>query len=272
MVLFFSFIKYLLSRAKIAFTLYHKTLFTGKQLFELNVIASTNNYAAELIARGLAHDGALVQALYQTQGRGQRDNNWKSAKGLNLLLSYIFFPKALTVSDQFVMNAAFTLAVCKCLKAEFGLDAKAKWPNDIMVENKKIAGLLIENSIKGSQIVSVIVGIGLNVNQFDFDDLHNATSIGLETGSIITLSDCRDKLSNYIEAAYLQLINKRESELLAAINDRLWGKGSWQKFDSQEGVSEYYIVALLADGRLKVSDANGCELLLQYGNYRLMIS
>ncbi|MFN4124027.1 MAG: biotin--[acetyl-CoA-carboxylase] ligase [Flavobacteriales bacterium] len=249
--------------------MYHDTLFTGKQCFVLNSVDSTNNYAAELLKNGLAHDGAVVSANFQTHGRGQRDRIWQSKPGENLLLSYIFQPKRLNVSNQFLMNAAFALAICNLLRDEYKINAQIKWPNDIIVNDKKIAGLLVETSVKGSHIVSIIVGIGLNVNQTEFDDSLRATSINTEKSQTVDLNNCLNALSSQIEVLYLKLVQEKFNDILDLYNKVLYGHNTFKTFETPFGLQDFKVIGLRTDGKLKVLDKHQNPHHLEFGKCRM---
>jgi BirA family transcriptional regulator, biotin operon repressor / biotin---[acetyl-CoA-carboxylase] ligase len=142
-------------------------------------LESTNDYAKGLLEKEKPKDFTIIHTLYQTKGRGQRGNNWMSGQGLNLTASWIYYPFNFKVTDFFFLNIWVALAVYDAL-AEIlpnHHSIKIKWPNDIYVEDKKIAGILIENTIERDNIVSSVIGIGLNVNQNEFLSLEKATSL-----------------------------------------------------------------------------------------------
>lgn len=172
----------------------------GKQLFKLESVDSTNNYAANLINEGLADQGAVVLADFQTKGRGQRGNSWKSAAGMNLCASFIYFPDNLTSLKGITLNWWFAVSIVDALK-RYGVNASIKWPNDLFVDQAKIGGILIETNNQGSFIKSAVIGIGINLNQLSFSDL-NATSIKLCTEKHVQPNDflwtiCDTLQSNY---------------------------------------------------------------------------
>lgn len=140
---------------------------------------STNKLMREMLAQNPAlPDGFSIRAGYQTAGRGQGANSWESEKGENLLVSFLFRPQC-HPSRQFLFNQCFALAVRKVISA-YTSDVKIKWPNDIYVGNKKIAGILIEHAVEGDRIKYSIVGLGLNVNQTVFsENLPNPISLKL---------------------------------------------------------------------------------------------
>ena len=146
-------------------------------------VDSTNNEAKRRID-SLA-DLSVISAVEQTAGRGQRGNIWLSDPGKNLTFSIAvkyggeLFADA-SPENEFVINGIISLSVVELL-AVHGIDARIKLPNDIYVNGKKICGILIEHSVLGSSLVHSIIGVGLNVNQLDFDEsLANPTSMLLE--------------------------------------------------------------------------------------------
>lgn len=161
-----------------------ETQYLGKNLIFLKSIPSTNSYAKELIAKSKPKNGTVILADEQTEGRGQADNVWKVEGGQNLTFSIILETDWLAANEQFLLNMAVSLAVLKSVK-QFLPDTEninIKWPNDILVNDKKICGILIENTIYGNFLQKSIIGIGLNVNQIDFDNLTKATSLKLILG------------------------------------------------------------------------------------------
>ena len=150
------------------------------------VTDSTNKALARLIADNKLKSNNLsdfyaVYADFQTSGKGQEKNGWLSNPGENILISLYFMPP-LHPSNQFVFNRFFSLTVKKTLD-KYITGVKIKWPNDIYVNDKKIAGILIEHTISGDTITGTIAGVGININQTLFDPLlPNPTSLKLETG------------------------------------------------------------------------------------------
>ena len=145
---------------------------------------STNSLLAPL-ASGHLH-GFTVVAMAQTAGRGQRGNSWESEPNKNLTFSMLLRPHGLSAAEQFCLSEAVSLAIVDVLSAilePYGKRALIKWPNDIYVDDKKICGILIENTLTGRLIDRSIVGIGINVNQTVFrSDAPNPTSLALISG------------------------------------------------------------------------------------------
>lgn len=152
--------------------------FASMYVVKLNAINSTSTFLKEMIREKDVENFTIVRADYQINGRGQRKTIWLSEKGKNLLFSILLRFSDFYAENQFYLTCAVSLAVCQSLK-NYGIDRlKIKWPNDIMAGNKKIAGILIENSLKESRIQYAVVGIGINVNQKEFPkELPNAISL-----------------------------------------------------------------------------------------------
>lgn len=152
-------------------------------VYHFNYTESTNIHALEAIHAKKAKNGDIFWTDYQTKGKGQRGGFWKANKGENLLFSLVLEPN-LSVEKQFYLSMIAALSVHDLL-LHIGIEkVKVKWPNDVLVDGKKIAGILIENSLQGSKINYSIIGIGLNVNQVDFKEVdRKATSIALELHS-----------------------------------------------------------------------------------------
>ena len=138
-------------------------------VIQLQCVDSTNNYASLLLSGNEINTEAVVSAQCQEKGRGQQGNYWESKQGKNLTFSLILQTTYLEVEKQFSLSQAIALAIVDFLN-DYNIVANVKWPNDILVGNEKIAGILIENSIMGHTIVNSIIGIGLNVNQVVFED------------------------------------------------------------------------------------------------------
>lgn len=137
-------------------------------IIRLSVVDSTNIYTTKMLSQSGIKPWTVVVADSQKSGKGQRGNSWESEFGKNLLCSIALFPEDLKVLEQFKISMTASLAVCDAL-ADYGIAANVKWPNDILVNGRKVAGILIENQIINDRIASSIVGIGLNVNQQSFN-------------------------------------------------------------------------------------------------------
>ena len=149
------------------------------------MVESTNLYTNSLLSQNGIIPWTFVTADHQTKGRGQRGNGWFDEPGKNIALSLAFKPE-LKVDQQFRLSALAILAVTELLSAH-GISTLFKWPNDILVDGKKIAGILIENQLKGQRIEWSVIGIGLNVNQLEFPSFNwAATSMKAQATSEVS--------------------------------------------------------------------------------------
>jgi BirA family biotin operon repressor/biotin-[acetyl-CoA-carboxylase] ligase len=199
------------------------------RLFPLILVDSTNTYAHQLISEGLSED-ALVYCSEQTAGRGQRGNNWVSRAGDGIYCSFVVFHKNAFVRDQFVFNMLIAVAVSNYLDSKGIENVKIKWPNDILVNNRKIAGLVIENSLKGDKISSSIVGVGLNLNQEWKEENFEtpSTSLKMITGEnyyyekeVVELAEQIKKHLDYFKAGQYELISKMYHQNLYQYQDNV---------------------------------------------------
>ena len=159
----------------------------GQKIIHLDTVDSTNNYTANLQKEGKIQHGTVILADEQSAGRGQRGASWTSNAGENLLLSVYLTPDNLSVVDQPALTHFISLSLIDFLR-KIGISGKIKWPNDIYVNDLKIAGILIENSIRSSRITETIIGVGFNVNQKTFHDV-KATSLSVQTNQHFQLKD-----------------------------------------------------------------------------------
>ncbi|MCD7963178.1 MAG: biotin--[acetyl-CoA-carboxylase] ligase [Rikenellaceae bacterium] len=174
-------------------------------------VASTNNQAAD---SKYGH-GDIIITDYQTLGRGQRGNKWSSTSGENLMFTVVLEPACLPAELQFYISKIVPLAIIKVLE-DFGIPVKIKWTNDVYVDDKKIAGILIENDIMGTVISRSIAGVGLNVNQTQFDPtLPNPVSLQMITGIEYDRAEVLDKFIHY----FIHYFNKMESQDYDSINE-----------------------------------------------------
>lgn len=148
----------------------------------------------EMIAKG--EPPAFVRAGYQTAGRGQAGNGWESEREKNLLCSILIEQQRIDTASLFYLNVAVSVAVRRVLGEDFTI----KWPNDIYWQDKKIAGILIENAIIGSEIKYSIAGIGLNVNQIEFvSDAPNPVSLKQITGKDYNIDELMQSLYDEVQ-------------------------------------------------------------------------
>ncbi|MBK9565494.1 MAG: biotin--[acetyl-CoA-carboxylase] ligase [Saprospiraceae bacterium] len=235
-----------------------ETLFTGKNCIYFKEIDSTNINAADLIAKTSPPEGTCVITDFQTAGNGQIGRFWHSDAGKNLLISYIFYPNALKVKEQFLLNIISSLAVYDVVSF-FVKNVKIKWPNDIYVNNKKIAGILVQNTLRNDNIKSTVIGMGLNINETSFpSDIPNPTSLTIETNASHSIEDVFCRLSTRLEYYYLKLKSGKTSELKATYQEALFRRDDEAHFrDGNDVVFKGTIKGVNDDGKILIMMDDG---------------
>jgi BirA family transcriptional regulator, biotin operon repressor / biotin---[acetyl-CoA-carboxylase] ligase len=188
------------------------TLFIGQQLYNLPDCESTNAEAQKLLIKNEATEGCAIITGNQTQGRGQRGNTWEAEPGKNITLSVILTPTFLAVRHQFYLNMAVSLGVLDLLRSQGVSTAQIKWPNDLYFEDKKLGGILIENTINSHTLQHSIIGIGLNVNQQQFEH-PTATSLLKILSNELNLEILTFRLLELLEKRYLELRSGKYDKL-----------------------------------------------------------
>lgn len=233
------------------------TLFIGQNKVFLPETDSTNSYAISLLKNVNCPEGTVVYTHHQTAGRGQRGNSWIANPSLNITLSLVVKPNFLAPKNAFYLSKITALALHDVLTeilANSQFDIKIKWPNDILVNRKKIAGVLIENSFHEQQINWSVIGIGLNVMQTEFGSLMNsATSLFLLLNSDASPDTVSEKLFVFFEKWYLKLKQNKLKEIdeqyhayLFGIHQSMRFKQDTEEFNARiKGVSEQGLLQLI---------------------------
>jgi BirA family biotin operon repressor/biotin-[acetyl-CoA-carboxylase] ligase len=187
---------------------------TGKVYFHFKSVTSTNDIAAELTAKTSPINGTAISADFQSAGRGQFDRKWLGTPGENIAVSVIFLPESLKIVDQFYLNKCVALSVLRCVSAYADESAKTeiKWPNDIILNGSKVAGILIQNILQGDRYKCSIIGIGINVLQTEWQGIEiKPTSIVLNTKMPPDKNEIIQNL--FLQCDYfLQLLENKEFE------------------------------------------------------------
>lgn len=235
------------------------TLFVGTNHITLQSVDSTNTYAKNLLT-SKPPEGTLITTQHQTAGRGQAGSQWQAEPGQNITASYIFYPTFLSADKQFFLNMAVSLAVRELCEEITSHEIRIKWPNDIYQRHKKLAGILIENTISGSHISSSVVGIGINVNQTNFDPkLPNPNSFKLITGQEIPTETVVEKLSCYLEKYYLQLRQLHFNFLDKGYMVNLYRYHQTATYSKNGQQFKGEIIGVTKEGKL-IIESNGKEL------------
>ncbi|NJN26084.1 MAG: biotin--[acetyl-CoA-carboxylase] ligase [Cyclobacteriaceae bacterium] len=237
--------------------LFKHTLFVGKKAFFLPSCHSTNEEAAKLIMRREQANGQVIYTDFQSKGRGQRGNSWESEEGANILISVVLDTHFIEATDFFHLNILTSLAIHDVLNEYIKMDVKIKWPNDLMFENKKIAGILIENYLKQSVIEWCIVGVGLNINQLKFNE-PGAVSLAQICGQTFDREELIGLLLQKVEGRYLQLQRGAFTKLKDEYHESLYWKGQIHVF--QDTANRFFngkILGVESSGKLRLALEDG---------------
>ena len=222
-------------------------------IIKLDAIDSTNNYLKKMILHGGINDYTVVTAKFQTEGKGQLGTKWESEHSKNLICSVYKKNINIKVQDQFVISALVSLALVKTLRKINLSNLHIKWPNDIMSDNKKICGILIENIVMENYIKDIVIGIGLNVNQTIFNNLPNATSIKNLIGTTCSIDEILEDLVKNLEYYFNKLDKSSINSIFKKYEDALFRINKPSTFKNLKGeVFSGYIKGVSRLGKLNV--------------------
>jgi BirA family transcriptional regulator, biotin operon repressor / biotin---[acetyl-CoA-carboxylase] ligase len=228
----------------------------SRQIFIKN-LPSTNTYILQLLKNNELPEGTIVTTDYQTAGKGQSGNGWESEEGKNLLISILLFPSTIKPDEQFLISIAISLGICDFLKRYIPA-CTIKWPNDIYVNNDKIAGILIENTIMGDKIENTVAGIGLNINQCKFiSDAPNPVSLSLLTEKNFDLGLCLEQLASDIDKRYKQLLSENFALIRSDYSSQLYRRDEWCRYRTQSGEFTARSLGVTDKGNLLIERQNG---------------
>ncbi|MFL2571056.1 MAG: biotin--[acetyl-CoA-carboxylase] ligase [Parvicellaceae bacterium] len=224
----------------------------GNHLIELDVVDSTNNYAANLLIKTKLVNGTAIMTHFQTGGRGQRGAHWISEPGKNLLFSIVLNGHFIDANNYFLLSKSIAISINEVVEELTGKVGFVKWPNDVYVDGKKIAGILIENQWKGNLLEAAIIGVGINVNQVNFNELDNATSLALIGAKNYDLHQVLNKVFLKMEH-YYNLLKKGDAKTIndTYFNHLLFG-GQWRVFNSKLGKIQGKIIAVKENGLIEL--------------------
>lgn len=235
------------------------TRFVGKKTKYIESCESTNELGFQEALKEEIPEGFAWIAGYQTAGKGQRGNQWFAQANQNLLVSYLLKPAHDLLPTQFYLSKAIANGIIEGLqlwaKAMYGdpLPLKIKWPNDIYLDEKKLGGILIESNFQAGKWAFSIIGIGLNINQLEFDGLR-ATSLRKWTQNPlpIDISEVFNYLSIGLENAYQTFQNQTLELIDASYHQDLFRKDSWHYFEDENGQFEGKIERVNEQGLLVI--------------------
>lgn len=223
---------------------------------QIDTCDSTNNYLKLLKAKEEVGDKTAIMTEFQTHGRGQQTNTWQSNPGENILVSC--FVKLKLVADQyFMLNILTSLAILRTLKS-FGVEAKIKWPNDIYYRDKKIAGILIENSLSNNIIEDTIIGAGMNINQKEFPEwIPNPVSLYEIKGSWQNREEFLHTYLNELNKGLNSLTSDAAEGFFQEYMQNLYRSNTWAVYRYKSTNFNGFIHGIMPDGRLILETESG---------------
>ena len=232
-------------------------------IIKLSAINSTNDYLKELVAKQVVTNFTIVVAESQLKGKGQMGSVWISETGKNLTFSILIKDLIVDVKQLYTLNIVISLAIISVLEQYKIPTVRIKWPNDIMSGNHKIGGILIENSFKSNGEVFSVVGIGLNINQINFENLPNASSLKLKTGQDYPIEELLQELCQSIKQFVLKMNFDSES-IWNLYHQKLFKIGVPMAFEDKNGMKFMGIIQQVSQqGLLNILLEN--DAVVQFG-------
>jgi BirA family biotin operon repressor/biotin-[acetyl-CoA-carboxylase] ligase len=224
------------------------------QLIELDSVDSTNNYAMGQVHAGLASGGQVYFAHEQWAGKGQRGKTWISERGRNISMSLVLDSRALPLSARFLLSAAVSLGCLEAVRQYETGGWSVKWPNDLYWRDRKAAGILIENIIKGTEWLFAVIGVGMNLNQESFPStLSNAVSLRQITGKTFDPLTAARELAACI-GAQIEVLKENPESILPAFNASLYKRGETVGVKQGDRRFKIRIERVNAEGLLETED------------------
>ncbi|MBS2096882.1 biotin--[acetyl-CoA-carboxylase] ligase [Carboxylicivirga linearis] len=228
-----------------------------KTYIRYNELPSTNEEMKQVLGRHQLDEGIIITTSHQVAGKGQAGNTWESEKGKNLTFSLLLRPDFLEPHKQFYISKIVSLGLIDTIR-EFLCGITIKWPNDIYIGDKKLAGILIENSILGPHLDYCIIGIGLNVNQTNFvSDAPNPVSLKGISMTDFDLDELLDKIINHIQKRYNQLKQGMEKDIDHEYFSLLYRNIGKHPFKDENGYFRASIKSVNEMGLLTLKDEEG---------------
>jgi len=246
----------------------------GKNIIRFERLDSTNKKARELQKEKVLPEGSIIICHEQYAGRGYANNSWESAAGMNITATWILNPVFLKTDQQFAITQAVSVAVNETVKNFYNgnLPVTIKWPNDIYVKDKKIAGILVENNILGNDIKDCFAGIGININQEVFSsDAPNPVSLKMLTGKDFDPDVCLKVLSENLQKYYYQLRESGPDALNSEYRSLLYRFGEMSEFISNGRNFQGTIMGTDHYGRLEVRLKTGEKKLFDFKEITFLI-
>lgn len=232
-------------------------------IIKLSAINSTNDFLKQLLSTGNVENFTVAVAEHQTAGRGQMGAQWNAEAGKNLTFSLLIRDLLTDINGIFGLNVAIAVSIAEAL-AEFNIEAlSVKWPNDILAGNKKLGGVLIENSIKSSGDIYSVIGIGININQHDFTGLPKATSLLVDAGKEFDKEEVMTAILAKIKLHTTAILNGGIDALWDTYHTMLFKKGTPMPFEKDGRQFMGIIQGVSKNGSLRVLLED--ETIAEYG-------
>ncbi len=236
----------------------------GHLFLELDQTHSTNTHAMNQIQSKLAEHGNAYFAHQQTAGKGRQGKVWQTEPNANIILSVVLDASKLKITQSFAISMMAALAVKDLLSQYIPQNISIKWPNDVYYNDSKAAGILIENKLQGSKWQWCVIGIGININQTNFDkNLLNPTSLACITQKKYNTLTLAKELCSFLETRYQQLITGNLQNIIADYNQHLYKRGQLVKLKKNNIAFSCTIQSVNLQGKLQVSD--GLQDEFDYG-------
>ena len=207
----------------------------GSKITQFNSLDSTSNYVAKQLIRGEYTDGDVILAHFQTEGRGQRGSFWQSIPGQNLTFSFGLKSDFLNIHEHFIFSKAVSVAIYDLLCKRLQTDVHIKWPNDILVSDQKICGILIETKVIDSHRYTIF-GIGLNVNQSEFSIGLKATSIALQLRKPVSVNEIMTDLNRELNSCLKPIVEGYFDDIESRYMNALYGAHDWINFTEENRI------------------------------------
>ena len=204
----------------------------GNKITQFNSLDSTSNYVAKQLISGTYTEGEVILAHFQTEGRGQRGSFWQSIPGQNLTFSFALRSDFLNIHEHFILSKAVSVAIYDMLCKRLQTEVFIKWPNDILVSDQKICGILLETKMVDSQRYTIF-GIGLNVNQSTFPEGLKATSVALQLQQPVSVNEIMTDLIAELNLCLKPIKEAYFDDIEARYMAALYGANEWISFTEE---------------------------------------
>ncbi len=246
----------------------------GRNITRLLTVGSTNEYLKNSInLNNEFEDGDIVVASEQSSGKGRGNKTWESEPDKNLTFSVLLKPDFIYARQQYFINKAISLGLAEFVGSVLSNQkVTIKWPNDIYINNGKVAGILIDNIISGNRITYSIIGIGININQLDFDEfIPNPVSLKNFTDKNLNLDDCLHSICHYLNLQYLQLCNLNFSKLEQSYHSAMYRLNENHKFKVENEIIEAKIIGVTEFGQLQLETLEKEKIEFDYNEIEFII-